>query len=245
MKIIPLFFLLCLAIPARSQQKDAFYMLDADWKPTPNKDSARYFIRVKEISDTCWQWDYYNLIGPLMRSEQYRDKDANDQHGVSYYYDHTGRLDSTTRFRHGKKNGDSYKYTGDSLRMKFKYVYQDDSLIEFVDVQGQRKGPQKVDSVEQESEYPGGISKWMRYLNKNLKYPDRAINAEVQGDVRVLFIVDKDGMVVQPIIGHSVEYSLDDEALRIIGQSGSWTPAVQFGRHVKSYKLQPVYFRLK
>src|ERR1700733_12363234 len=121
MKIIPLFFLLSLAIPARSQQKDVFYQLDVNWKPTSNKDSARYFIRVKEINDSCWQWDYYNWVGPLMRSEQYLDKDGNDLHGVSYYYDHTGRLDSTTRFRHGKKNGDSYKYTGDSLVMIFKY----------------------------------------------------------------------------------------------------------------------------
>jgi periplasmic protein TonB len=245
MRIIPLFWLLSMALPVRSQQKDAYYMLNADWNPISNKDSARYFIRVKEISDTCWQFDYYNVVGPLARSEQYRDKDGNLQHGISYYYDHTGRLDSSTEFRNGKKNGDSFKFTGDTLAMRFKYVYRDDSLLEFIDVKKQRGNHPAPDSVEKESEYPGGVNKWMHYLNKNLKYPDRALNANVQGDVRVLFIVDKDGLVIRPIIGHSVEFSLDEESLRIIRESGKWTPAFQYGRLVKSYKLQPIIFRLQ
>lgn len=243
MKIIPLFFLVTLAASAHAQQKDAFYLLDAGWNATSNKDSVKYFIRVKALSDTCWQWDYYNVSGPLMRSEQYRDKAGNLQEGTAYYYDHTGRLDSTTQYRGGKKNGDAYKYTGDSMRMRCKYVYRDDSLVDFVDAGNPPS--EKLDSVEEESEYPGGSKQWLRYLNKNLKYPDRAVNGNIQGDVRVAFVVDKDGSILRPFIAHSVEFSLDEESLRIVSQSGKWTPAVQFGKKVKSYKIQPVAFRLQ
>ena len=35
-----------------------------------------------------------------------------------------------------------------------------------------------------------------------------------------------------------------EEAIRVIKNSGKWTPAVQNGRTVKSYKQQPVTFKL-
>jgi periplasmic protein TonB len=98
--------------------------------------------------------------------------------------------------------------------------------------------------VEIESEYPGGASAWQRYLNKSLRYPQDAIDNEIQGTVVVQFIVDKAGMVseVEAIAGPN---ELRDEAVRVIKKSGQWTPAVQNGRQVKSYKKQPIVFRLE
>ncbi|WEK36175.1 MAG: TonB family protein [Candidatus Pseudobacter hemicellulosilyticus] len=98
--------------------------------------------------------------------------------------------------------------------------------------------------VEIESEYPGGTAAWQRYLNKTLRYPQEAIDNEVQGTVVIQFIVDKDGMVsdVEAISGPN---ELRDEAVRVIKKSGKWTPAIQNGRKVKSYKKQPIVFRLE
>lgn len=98
--------------------------------------------------------------------------------------------------------------------------------------------------VEIESEYPGGTSAWQRYLNKSLRYPQDAIDNEIQGTVVVQFIVDKEGMVsdVEAISGPN---ELREEAVRVIKKSGKWTPAVQNGRQVKSYKKQPITFRLE
>jgi len=98
--------------------------------------------------------------------------------------------------------------------------------------------------VEIESEYPGGAAAWQRYLNRNLRYPQEAIDNEVQGAVVVQFIVDKEGNVsdVEAISGPN---ELRGEAVRVIKKSGKWTPAVQNGRQVKSYKKQPIVFRLE
>ena len=98
--------------------------------------------------------------------------------------------------------------------------------------------------VEIESEYPGGAAAWQRYLNKNLHYPQEAIDNEIQGTVVVQFIVDKEGNVsdVEAISGPN---ELRDEAVRVIKKSGKWTPAVQNGRQVKSYKKQPIVFKLE
>jgi protein TonB len=100
--------------------------------------------------------------------------------------------------------------------------------------------------VEIESEFPGGAAAWLRYMNKNLRYPDDAVNNEIQGTVVVQFIVDKEGNVsdVQAISGPE-NGGLREEAVRVIKKSGKWTPAVQNGRQVKSYKKQPIVFKLE
>ena len=103
---------------------------------------------------------------------------------------------------------------------------------------------QTFTKVEIESSYPGGAAAWQRYLIKTLKYPQEAQDNEIQGAVVVQFIVDKGGMVsdVEAISGPQ---ELRDEAVRVIKKSGKWTPAVQNGRQVKSYKKQPIVFRLE
>ncbi len=100
--------------------------------------------------------------------------------------------------------------------------------------------------VEIESEYPGGQSAWRRYLNKTFSYPAEAQDNEIQGTVVVQFIVDKDGNVsdVVAISGPS-DGGLREEAIRVIKKSGKWTPAIQNGRQVKSYKKQPITFKLE
>ena len=98
-------------------------------------------------------------------------------------------------------------------------------------------------SVQIESEYPGGIESWKRFLGKSLHYPEDAIEKEIEGTVLVQFIVDKEGNVsdVSAISGPN---ELRGEAERVIKKSGKWIPASQNGRKVKSYKKQPITFRL-
>jgi protein TonB len=99
--------------------------------------------------------------------------------------------------------------------------------------------------VEIESSYPGGPAAWLRYLNKNLRFPDEAVNNEISGTVVVQFIVDKEGNVsdVEPVSGPE-QGGLREEAVRVIKKSGKWEAAIQNGRKVKSYKKQPIVFKM-
>ena len=100
--------------------------------------------------------------------------------------------------------------------------------------------------VEIESEFPGGAAAWLRYLNKNLRYPDDAVNNEIQGAVVVQFIVDRDGTVSNvEVLSGPANGGLREEAIRVIKKSGKWTPAIQNGHQVKSYKKQPIVFKLE
>ena len=97
--------------------------------------------------------------------------------------------------------------------------------------------------VEIQSEFPGGVSAWTRFLERNLHYPTAASEIGIQGDVLVLFIVDKDGSTsgVEALQGPA---EFREEAIRVIRSSGKWTPAIQNGARVISSKLRLIRFRL-
>jgi len=99
--------------------------------------------------------------------------------------------------------------------------------------------------IEKEAEYPGGVQAWVRYLQKNLRAPEAALNDVGQGRVVVRFVVDKDGNVseVEAISGPE-QNGMREEAVRVIKKSGKWVPALQNGRYVKTVKVQPVIFEI-
>jgi protein TonB len=114
---------------------------------------------------------------------------------------------------------------------------------------GLAEAPKKQDAddntifekVEIPSTYYGGDPAWERFLRKTMRFPEAAIEKEIQGAVLVQFIVDKEGNVsnVEAISGPD---ELRDEAVRTIRKSGKWNPAIQNGRKVNSYKRQPIVF---
>ncbi|HVU54505.1 MAG TPA: TonB family protein, partial [Puia sp.] len=98
--------------------------------------------------------------------------------------------------------------------------------------------------VEIESKYPGGDAAWARFLNKNLHYPDEALNNNIEGNVMVQFVVDQEGNVSDiQVLSGPTEGGLREEAVRVLKKSGKWTPAIQNGHAVKSYKRQPIGFK--
>lgn len=95
-----------------------------------------------------------------------------------------------------------------------------------------------------EAVYPGGPAAWLRFLNKNMHLPQEPLDDLPGGTtVVVQFIVDTAGHTsdIQAISGAE---ELRREAVRVIKISGTWMPAIQNGRKVKSYKRQPILIEL-
>jgi protein TonB len=97
--------------------------------------------------------------------------------------------------------------------------------------------------VEIESEFPGGARGWLAYLNSHLVYPKKAVRKRIEGTVLLQFIVDKDGTVsdLNVLDGDPI---LAEAALKAMEDTPKWIPAVQNGKRVKSYKKQPIQFKL-
>lgn len=248
MKNLLILYILFSTFEGFCQDKNSFYALDAKMNQT-TLDSSKYILWVHQTDSAKWQWDYYYTWGPLVKSTQYEDHDGTIQSGRFCRYNSQGFLDSTGIYNHGKKNGSFYKfktYAGDSTVILFQNDYVEDSMVKSVDLTLERQNKQKTDTTgEKESEFPGGPAMWQSYLMKNLIYPERAQNKEIQGQVRISFMIDSNGNILDSYIQKSVEYSLDQEALKIIINSGKWVPSTKNGVAVNAYKVQPLNFRLE
>jgi protein TonB len=234
---------------SQKQEKESFYVFADNWKPTV-LDSAKYLLCIHEKEDGNWEWDYYDLWGPMLKMETYTDHDGSRLNGRTCYYNKEGYLDSIGRYQQGKKEGSFYKldHVHDSVRWVTEYIYKEDRLEQTIDLladSNERKAMEKDSANNKESKYFGGVKSWQKFLLRNLKYPDRALTKELEGDVRVCFVVDENGAVQDPFLQKSREYSLDKESLRIIKKSGKWVPGRKHGEIVKTYKVQPINFRLK
>ncbi len=101
------------------------------------------------------------------------------------------------------------------------------------------------DSVDTPASFKGGISQWQRFLVKNLRYPEKAIERSAQGKVVLDFIVDTLGRVSNITVVEEPGSDLGKEGERIIRLTdGKWEPGILQGRKVTSHKIQPIVFRL-
>ena len=98
---------------------------------------------------------------------------------------------------------------------------------------------------EEMPEFPGGMAECMKYLSKNINYPEDCKKEGIQGRVIVQFVVDKDGSIKDPTIARGVHPSLDKEALRVLSSMPNWKPGKQKGEAVKVKYTIPVMFRLQ
>jgi TonB family protein len=245
-----IFFISCCfsLLTAAGQDKNQFYALDAHMNQTV-LDSSKYILWIHEKDSAKWQWDYYLTWGPLVKSTTYADHDGTLLNGRFCLYNNFGNLDSTGVFDRGKKNGSFIKFRSlnkDSIEFFRQYEYQQDSLVGTTNTLDQKdRAGQSDSSRSREPEYPGGDSAWRSYLVKSMRYPDRALNKNIQGRVRICFLVDTEGQATDPFIEKSVEYALDQESLKLIKNAGLWIPGRQNGIPAKTYKIQPFSYILE
>ena len=99
--------------------------------------------------------------------------------------------------------------------------------------------------VEQMPEFPdGGMAGLMEYFKKNLRYPEEAKKAGMQGRVVVQFLINKNGAISDASVLRSVDPALDAEAVRLVNSMPKWKPGMQKGKAVTVKYTVPVLFKL-
>lgn len=99
--------------------------------------------------------------------------------------------------------------------------------------------------AEKMPEFPGGNEEMMKFLNENLKYPEKASKDTIQGKVYVEFIVKSTGAISDVRVSRSAGKLLDDEALRVVKLMPKWTPGEQDGQKVDVSYMLPIAFIIK
>lgn len=99
--------------------------------------------------------------------------------------------------------------------------------------------------VEQMPEYPGGEEALMKFLQKNIKYPNSALENDIQGTVLVNFVLCEDGSICQLKVIKSPDTSLSRAAAEVISKMPNWKPGKQKGENVRVYFDVPINFTLE
>ena len=98
---------------------------------------------------------------------------------------------------------------------------------------------------DRNAEFPGGMVGLGQYITENLQYPADAKTKRISGNVRVSYIIDKDGSIIEAKIIESVDPDLDNEALWLIRSMPKWKPGVRNGKYVKMRTSTVIPFELK
>lgn len=98
--------------------------------------------------------------------------------------------------------------------------------------------------VEEQPEFPDGLSAMMKWLKEHISYPAVAQEGRIQGRVIVNFVVEKDGSISNVQVVRGVDPSLDKEAVRVVESMPNWKPGKHKGENARVRFTLPVSFRL-
>lgn len=100
--------------------------------------------------------------------------------------------------------------------------------------------------VQELPEFPGGEDALMGFLYKHIIYPPRAAEEEIEGKVKLSFVVERDGSVSNvQIISPPIGFGLEDEAMRVVKILPRFKPGKQNGNPVRVRFMLPVVYKIR
>jgi TonB family protein len=248
-----------------AQSQDTIYY-DSFWKETTASQASYYRVRSRQ-QDGWLVTDYYLTGKPQMKGG-YADDSSHIRQGEYVWFDSSGKVSHRCIYVNNKLNGpETYYYSTGRVQMSGNE--QDDEYegewtgyypsgkisakAKFAngkqisgDFYLENGSPNKsITEFHRNASFPNGVAGWARFLNKTLRYPDTAVDREIQGTVYVQFLVSKEGKVSDLRVVQSVDRFLDEEALRVMRRSPDWQPAIMAGIISESLIRQPVIFKMQ
>lgn len=97
---------------------------------------------------------------------------------------------------------------------------------------------------EQLPNFPGGIVEMQNYIEKQLVYPQAAVEAGIEGRVFIGFWVMKDGSLDHFKVLQGLGYGCDEAALEVIKGMPKWSPAINRDVPINYKYIVPINFKL-
>jgi TonB family protein len=91
--------------------------------------------------------------------------------------------------------------------------------------------------------YIGGSEDFRKFIADNLRYPEAALEAKIEGSVIVEYDIADDGIVYNPHVLKGLGYGCDEEAMRVIGLL-RFEKVKNRGVRVKMTTKTTIHFRL-
>ena len=241
-----LFFLFCCILLSSfcHSQKILKAVWTDDTDIVTDVQDAKYLVVIKGYGDTAFERLDYHFAGPMITREMYADDDMTILHGKCATYAATGYLAEDGQYVQNKKDGTWYEYDDTSRAIK-ELIYHLDTLVSVTDLDSLDKERKKLDLKEDttgqvEAYYKGGTGAIAKLISKKIQLPQRTQILTSGGTVKVRFVIDTTGAVINREVLKSVEFSFDEECLRVISLLNKWVPAIDKGKLVKAYRIQPI-----
>ncbi|MFN0275293.1 MAG: energy transducer TonB [Chitinophagales bacterium] len=105
-------------------------------------------------------------------------------------------------------------------------------------------GVEKKNEIKVFAEVMPSFDNMTKWLQKNIRYPRIAVDANVEGPVYVEFVVNTDGSIVDAKVVRGIGFGCDEEALRAVKAMPKWKPGKQAGTPVRVRMTVPIQFKL-
>lgn len=99
--------------------------------------------------------------------------------------------------------------------------------------------------VEQPPAFPGGENALLKYISDHLKYPQIALEQEIQGVVLLRFVVLPNGAVGDVFVVQGLDSNCDREAVRVVKSLPRFNPGRQQGKPVSVWFTLPIRFQIQ
>lgn len=120
------------------------------------------------------------------------------------------------------------------------------TVVEVVEQQEEVLVEQEIFTiVEDMPSFPGGEEALFKYLGSEIKYPQMAKEAGIQGTVYVTFVIGPDGKVKDIKVLRGIKGGCDEEAIRVVKKMPAWKAGKQRGKAVPVQYNLPIKFTLK
>jgi TonB family protein len=167
-------------------------------------------------------WKRYDSKGGLLSEVTYAE---GNKTGKWIFYD--GRGGKEWQYDFGSKSGDYPKFR------QLSYTYQNEN------------GEWVKEKTEIEPYWLSSSFDWQMFLNRTLRYPQQAIDKNIQGTPVIEVTVDENGNTIEYGIAESAHPLLDNEAMRAIKlYEPEFVPAEKNGKKVKVKFKIPIVFKL-
>ncbi len=245
-------------------QDTTYVYFDGDWKKTKKKENASYLRKIYRLSSNEWRVEDYFSNGGLQMEGSYAKKNLKTEVGKFVYYYANGQKEKENEFLDGEYHGECVNYYKDGgLDYKGRYLsglaqgewtyyfksgevssvekYKEGKMesFQFYDADGKAL---ESTNYEVEPSFPGGQKAMTEFIQKNIVYPEKAVEMGVKGTVYVQFVVATDGSIELVNVSKSVHPLLDIEAMRVVKLMPTWLPGKLHNRPIKVRLTVPIQF---
>lgn len=210
-----------------AQQKD---FLNEELQKQQEEIGAAY-VRTSEKKGDVYDVNVTFIGGQLFMTGQYADEKLTIPHGHFTYYLLDGNKESEGDYFQGTKVGVWRRWDANGGPLpdrQYKEAPKDTGS--------------KVKEDSNKSSQPASFPDFNKYVQKNLKYPEKAVQAGTKGTVYVSFQVQKDGSIKNAKVTKGVSNELDAAAMQLIMTMPKWNPAQKNGASIEADVIVPITF---